>query len=300
MPITSRWEVPIDVISVHASLFGSPSAPLPERVAFYDADLPSTRFLTLESLRLWSLRLAAGLQKAGLQPGDRVLVYSGNNLLYPAVFLAILMAGGIFTGANPGYVTRELAYQLKDSGASFLFCADESLESGIEAAQSIGMGKERVFRFDDSLLDGTGTSRLGVKNWKTLIEPEFVGKRFKWHEVLDPKDTVCCLNYSSGTTGVPKGVMITHYNYIANATQFCHLAEVDPNEAQKRKAAQVTYPYYILHETNVGEQELVMFPTPLSRNGANNIHLCGIKASDPCLYDEEVRFCCCVGGNTEI
>jgi 4-coumarate--CoA ligase len=172
---------------------------------------------------------------AGLQPGDRVLLFSGNNLYYPVAFLGILMAGGVFTGANPGYVTRELAYQLKDSGARFLLCADASLESGVEAAQSIGMGKERVFRFDDLLLDGTGTSRLGVKNWTALIEPESVGKSFKWFEPQDPKDTICCLNYSSGTTGVPKGVMITHFNYVANAVQFAHLAEQDPNEPEKRK-----------------------------------------------------------------
>jgi 4-coumarate--CoA ligase len=235
MPLTSRWKIPIETASLQKFLFESPTAPLPDKVAFYDADRPSTHFLTHETLRLWALRFAAGLQKAGLQPGDRVLLFSGNNLYYPIALLGILMAGGVFTGANPGYVTRELAYQLKDSGARFLLCADASLESGVEAAQSIGMGKERVFRFDDLLLDGTGTSRLGVKNWTALIEPESVGKSFKWFEPQDPKDTICCLNYSSGTTGVPKGVMITHFNYVANAVQFAHLAEQDPNEPEKRK-----------------------------------------------------------------
>lgn len=164
-----------------------------------------------------------------------MLLFSGNNLLYPIAFMGILMAGGIFTGANPAYVTRELAYQLKDSDAKFLLCADGSLELGIEAAQTIGMGKERIFRFDDLLLDGTGTSRLGVKNWNTLIEPESVGRNFRWYEPTDPKDAICCLNYSSGTTGFPKGVMITHFNYIANAIQFAHLAQLDPNEPEKRK-----------------------------------------------------------------
>lgn len=235
MPLTSRWKIPIETGSLQKFLFDSPTAPLPDRVAFYDADRPSTHFLTHKALRLWALRFAAGLQKAGLQPGDRVLLFSGNNLYYPVAFLGILMAGGVFTGANPGYVTRELAYQLKDSGARFLLCADESLGSGVEAAQSIGMAKERVFRFDDLLLDGTGTSRLGVKNWNTLIEPESVGMSFKWFEPEDPKDTICCLNYSSGTTGVPKGVMITHFSYIANAVQFSHLAKLDPNEPEKTK-----------------------------------------------------------------
>jgi 4-coumarate--CoA ligase len=166
-----------------------------------------------------------------------VLLFSGNNLLFPVLFLGIIMAGVIFTGANPGYVTRELAHQLKDSEARFLLCADASLESGIEAAQTIGMGKERVFRFDDLLLDGTGTSRVGVKNWNTLVEPESVGRNFRWHEPKDPKDAICCLNYSSGTTGVPKGVMIMHFNCIANATHVAYLAQLDPNEPAKRSRA---------------------------------------------------------------
>ena len=51
-------------------------------------------------------RFAAGLRKAGLQPGDRVLLFSGNSLFCPIVLLGIVMAGGIFTGANPGFVAR--------------------------------------------------------------------------------------------------------------------------------------------------------------------------------------------------
>jgi 4-coumarate--CoA ligase len=151
--------------------------------------------------------------------------------------MGVLMAGGIFTGANPGFVVRELAYQLKDSEAKFLICADSSLELGIEAAESIGMGKERLFRFDEDLLEGTCKSRLGVQNWATLMESEDVGKRFKWYEPKDPKDATCCLNYSSGTTGVPKGVMITHYSYIANTIQFRHLSQLHPDEQERTKNA---------------------------------------------------------------
>lgn len=147
------------------------------------------------------------------------------------------MAGGIFTGANPGFVARELAYQLQDSGAKFLICTDSSLELGIEAASSVGMGKERVLLFDDELFEGTCTSRLGVRNWASLMASEVVGKNFRWVEPADPNDTICCLNYSSGTTGVPKGVMVTHYNYVSNAIQFAHLSQLSPNEPELTKKA---------------------------------------------------------------
>jgi 4-coumarate--CoA ligase len=151
--------------------------------------------------------------------------------------MGILMAGGIFTGANPGFVARELAYQLKDSDAKFLICSDASLELGVEAAESIGMSKDRIFKFDDELFEGSGQPRLGVKNWACLMEPEDVGRRFRWVEPEDPKDATCCLNYSSGTTGVPKGVMITHYAYVANAIQYAHLSQLDPLEPERTKKA---------------------------------------------------------------
>jgi len=239
MPIHARWNVPLENCSFQQYLFGPPSSPLPDKVAFYDAGRPETHFLTIQMFRLWSQRLAAGLQKAGLKPGDRVLLFSGNNLFFPIAFVGIMMAGGIFTGANPSFVARELAYQLKDSDAKFLICADESLELGIEAAESLGMGKDRIFCFDDQLFEGTGSSRLGVKNWASLMQTKEVGEKFRWYEPEDSKEAVCCLNYSSGTTGVPKGVMITHYNYVANATQFTFLSQLDPDEPQKKKRAYV-------------------------------------------------------------
>ena len=237
MPIHSRWKVPIAECGLPTFLFGPPDTSLPDQIAFYDADRPDTHFLTLESFRTWSQRFAAGLRNAGLQPGDRVLLFSGNNLFFPVVFMGVVMAGGVFTGANPGFVARELAYQLKDSEAKFLVCGDASLQMAIEAAQSIGMEKDRIFRFDETLFEGNGTSRLGVRNWTLLMESEDVGKRFKWHEPADPKDEVVCLNYSSGTTGVPKAVMITHYAYVANCTQFSHLSQLHPDEPERRKKA---------------------------------------------------------------
>lgn len=145
------------------------------------------------------------------------------------------MAGGVFTGANPTYVPRELAHQLKDSGASILLTASGSLDTALAAAESIGFSKAKIFIFDDEVMSGKGTSLSGVQNWSRLFGSEAEGRRFKWREPKDVKDALCCLNYSSGTTGVAKGVMITHYNHVANATQSLHYISMRENDLERQK-----------------------------------------------------------------
>jgi 4-coumarate--CoA ligase len=76
--------------------------------------------------------------------------------------MGIIMASGIFTGVNPTYDVRILAHQLKDSGAIYLICASMSWETGIEAAGLIGIEKDRIFVFNNSLYDGPGEAQKGV------------------------------------------------------------------------------------------------------------------------------------------
>ncbi|KAI9854746.1 MAG: hypothetical protein M1830_006508, partial [Pleopsidium flavum] len=84
MPLKSRWTIPIPRTSLPTLLFTSPTHPLPTTTpAFISTAHPTTHILTPHTFRLWSARVAAGLLKSGLQPGDRVLLFSGNTLLFP-------------------------------------------------------------------------------------------------------------------------------------------------------------------------------------------------------------------------
>lgn len=228
---------PIESPSLHEWIFGSESDPIPHKVAFLDATRPDTHYLTVASWRQWSKRVAAGLQKAGLQPGDRVLVYSGNALFYPVILQGILMAGGVFTGANPTYVARELAHQLKDSHPRFMLSSGASLDVALDAASKVGFSKDNIFIFDDEIYQGSGASRLGVKYWDVIVASNLEGSQFQWARPSDPKNTTAVINYSSGTTGVAKGVEITHYNYIATSTQMINLMQQDPDYEKKLKVA---------------------------------------------------------------
>ncbi|KAI0201976.1 AMP-binding enzyme [Astrocystis sublimbata] len=236
MVIHSQWETPIPNCSLPTWVFGSSFDPLPETPQFIDADLPESRIITRSGYRLWSKRIALGLQRAGLKTGDRVLLFSGNNIFFTSIFMGVVMAGGVFTGANPSFVARELAYQLKDSGAYILIAADASMETAMEAAEQAGLPKSRVYSFDATGLDRQkGKARLGSRHWTELLASKTDATKFGWVEPADSKTTTCCLNYSSGTTGVPKGVEVTHHSYVANGTGVKFVEGLDPEIEDKRK-----------------------------------------------------------------
>ncbi|KAJ9638944.1 hypothetical protein H2199_006805 [Coniosporium tulheliwenetii] len=221
-----------------------PQRPLPEKPLLISANDP-THYLTHSTYRLYSQRLALGLQRAGLQPGDRVLLFSGNSIFFPVVLMGVIMAGGIFTGANPGYVARELAYQLQDSGATFLITAEASLATALEAADAVGMRHDRIFVFNDNETDEASGPNVqqdrpkGVRHWSHLLAPASSARIFAWEALTTPSQTsrTIALNYSSGTTGPPKGVEITHHNYVSNTAQTVALARLAPDfEAMNARA----------------------------------------------------------------
>lgn len=240
MPYKSRWHVDIPHCSLPTLIFKSPTHPLnDEKACFLDAARPATYYVTPASYRLWCQRFALGLQRSGtFEQGDRLLLFSGNDLFYPVVFMGVIMAGGIFTGANPTFVARELAYQLKNSEAKYLLCAEASLATAVEAARLSGLPQENVFVFDGGVFDGepsgTRSERKGHRYWGELLASPAEAKDFHWDDLRSPDDAchgTLALNYSSGTTGQPKGAEITHYNYVSNCVQYAHLAQLKENYA---------------------------------------------------------------------
>ncbi|KAJ4328934.1 hypothetical protein N0V84_000503 [Fusarium piperis] len=249
MTLRSRWEEPIPHCSLQQWIFDSSCGPMDdsEKPILIDADRPETHFLNKTQFRLLGKQIALGLIDAGLREGDRVLVFSSNNVYFPSVFLGILMGGGIFTGANPGFTSRELAYQLKDSGSTFLLAVSTQIETALEAAKLAGIPSDRIFALDPSVrppfdqsAPTQATQVSGVRSWTDLLlGNQERAKTWEWVEPSNPDTTTCCLNYSSGTTGVPKGVEITHKAYVANGTGVIELANKDPDEAESRKRSRL-------------------------------------------------------------
>ena len=149
--------------------------------------------------------LARGLISAGLAPGEVVAIFLPNSWEFAITYHAATLAGGIPTLLNPSYREREVRYQLENSGAVFLI-TDAPLLENVNLAGLPAL--RRVFT--------TRHQRAGCEDFTSLLRPtsaEFPEPR------QSSQETIGALPYSSGTTGLPKGVMLSHYNLVANVYQ---------------------------------------------------------------------------------
>jgi acyl-CoA synthetase (AMP-forming)/AMP-acid ligase II len=155
---------------------------------------------------LWASvrRVAAGLAARELRKGDVVAVFSPNALEYPVAFHAASLAGGVVTTLNPLSTAGEVAGQLADSGAKYLFAAPALVERAREAARQSPV--RELFVFGDA---GGATPFADLYAAGPDAPPV----------EIDAREDLAVLPYSSGTTGVSKGVMLTHRNLVANLRQ---------------------------------------------------------------------------------
>lgn len=190
MPYKSRWSIPIPDCSLPTFLFSSAShrepPELANKPAYIDAAKPDTHFFTRSSFKLWAQRFGLGLTRMpAFKPGDRVLIFSANSMAIPVAFMGILMAGGVFTAANPAFTVRELANQLSNCEAAYLLVAESSLDTAIEAAKTSGLPIDRIRYFDaDCIFEKVEKDSLqGVKYWGDIFAGENEARGYQWPEL---------------------------------------------------------------------------------------------------------------------
>ena len=174
----------------------------PENVAFGCRG----RQLTYREMDELTARLAAALHDLGIKLGDRVALFLPNSLEFIIGYYGILKAGGTVTTANPLYRQAELRHQLNDTGAKAIM-TNGDLYLLVKEVQA-GSGLEVIILSD--------AERNGALSLSQIVErypptpPEFS---------VMPEEDVAVIVYTGGTTGLPKGVLLTHYNLVANAMQ---------------------------------------------------------------------------------
>src|SRR5919109_1499232 len=178
-------------------------------------DGPTGRTLTYADLAQGVRGLAAGVAARGFGKGVALAVYMPNLAEYAVAFHGAASAGGRCTTVNPLYTAGELAQQLEDSGAGILLTVPPFLDAAREAAEKSGV--------DDVVV--VGEANGGIPLGELLADPADAP------EVrIDPARDVAVLPYSSGTTGLPKGVMLTHRNLVANICQVQDAFPIAPDD----------------------------------------------------------------------
>jgi long-chain acyl-CoA synthetase len=188
-----------------------PSLTLPALIAeraARDPEVPALvfreRVLTYGELTRRIRQAANAFAAAGLRPGERALLMLPNSPAYVTAYYGVLAAGGVAVPVNPLYVAREVAHIASDAAAR-LVVVDRALQGSVAA-----LGSERVIAVDVD----------GPEPWADAPDAE--------PAATVAADDLAVLQYTGGTTGWPKGAMLTHRNLVANVLQLAELGEAPP------------------------------------------------------------------------
>lgn len=181
-----------------------------------------------------ALKFAGYLQKIGIKKGDRVAIMLPNTPQSVISFYGVMMAGGIVVQTNPMYTERELAFQMKDSGAKAIVALDilfpriKKIQGETELEHVIITAIKDYLPFPKNLV----YPFIQKKQYGFSVKVEHKGNDHLFTEIMkhpalqEPimkinfEEDLAILQYTGGTTGFPKGVMLTHKNLIAN-TKMC-------------------------------------------------------------------------------
>jgi acyl-CoA synthetase (AMP-forming)/AMP-acid ligase II len=173
-----------------------------DRPVFIDG--PSGRTLTHGQVAGGARLVAAGLSQRGFKKGDVFAIFLPNLPEYAIAFHAVVMIGGIVTTANPLYTPDELALQLNDTKAKYILTLPMFMEKVQAAVRQSSV--EEIFVLGEA--EGATPFAALMKNNGQLTAVQ-----------INPRTDLAVLPYSSGTSGRPKGVMLTHYNLVAVTMQ---------------------------------------------------------------------------------
>jgi len=233
-----------------------PRRPLGEILGLSAADVPdrpATAFLgahlTWAEIKERSDRLATALARFGIAKGHRVGVMLPNCPQYVIAAFAILRIGGIVVNVNPLYTPREIAVVAVDSGMRLLITLDTLAPQAQAVRDQTAI--EAILVTSVAEYSAAAAPCPAVEGTKRLSDVlAGVGQSDLPPVSIDPENDVAVLQYTGGTTGVPKGAMLTHHNIFANVIQTTVLHHPDQSRGQERIL--LVIPFFHIYGFTVG------------------------------------------------
>ncbi|WP_432252506.1 4-coumarate--CoA ligase family protein [Streptomyces sp. HNM1019] len=204
---------PVD-LPIHDAVLARAAGEFGELTALVDG--VTGEALSYAALDRAARRTGAALAEAGVRKGDVVALHSPNSIMYPPAFYGATRTGAAVTTVHPLATPEEFAKQLRDASASWIITVSALLSVARQAAERAG-GIREIFVCDEA----SGHRSLRSMLSGTAPEPAVE---------IDPAEDIAVLPYSSGTTGTPKGVMLTHRNVATNLAQVEKLVPNRPGE----------------------------------------------------------------------
>jgi len=217
-------------------------------------------------------RFGEALQALGVKKGDRVAIYLPNTPQFVIAYYAALRVGGTVVACSPLYKERELAHLLVDSGATVLVAWDKLYpfvqvarrETGLKhvITTSVRDYLPPILRLLSPLKGVKSYACPGALDMKALLA-KHRGQPTK--VAIDVKKDIALLQYTGGTTGIPKGAMLTYYNLVVNARQVQEWAQLRPREDIHLSALPFFHIYGMTVAMNVPiytQSKMVLLPDP--------------------------------------
>lgn len=206
----------IDIPQCNILSYLFPGTEIPsEKPVWIDAMHPE-RWLSPAKLLQYVRRFALGLDRLGVPINEAVMVFTPNHIFVPAVYLGAAGSKRYYTGANPSYTVDELAYQMEIVKPAVVLIHPSLFSVGYAAVKNTNLPRIKIFLFSDT----DCLEQDGICDWKTMLAPEAEATFWEWEDLAnEATNQIATINFSSGTTGLPKGVCISHFNLVANACQ---------------------------------------------------------------------------------
>ncbi|KAK4610687.1 putative 4-coumarate--CoA ligase 1 [Fulvia fulva] len=214
MPTDSSFQtIDIPDVDLWAFLFERKNRDFSDDQVIYRSSIGDRKY-TYKEVKKAATSFGEGLQESWeWQRGDVLNIYAPNDIDVAPIIFGTFFAGGIVSPANPGYSPDELAFQLSSSESKAIATTKAFLPAATKAAKKANIPENRII-----LLGEERDPNRKFRHW-TDVTKASLENRYRRKKASNPSKDLAFLVYSSGTTGLPKGVMLSHSNVVADLCQ---------------------------------------------------------------------------------